>query len=121
MLTIKQKLIEKGKAVCDHTVDISQLEYTVSSTEENPVISELQHQDECDAERGSRMCKEYGCFNPGTSCDNEYDLALDINIGRKQIPNQDAQLPEEMTDEEYRDLDQQLNVKQKEFFYHVLN
>lgn len=42
--------------VCDYTINISELEYTVSATEECSVISELQHQDECDAESGSRMC-----------------------------------------------------------------
>lgn len=65
--------------VCDYTINISELEYTVSATEECSVISELQHQDECDAESGSRMCEEYGCFNPGTSFENnDYDLALDL-------------------------------------------
>lgn len=108
--------------VCDYTINISELEYTVSATEECSVISELQHQDECDAESGSRMCEEYGCFNPGTSFENnDYDLALDLNIGRKQIPNQDEQLARELTDDEYRNLVRTLNVKQKEFFYHVLN
>lgn len=68
------------------------------------------------------MCEKYGCFNPGTSFENnDYDLALDQNIGRKQIPNQDEQLARELTDDEYRNLVRTLDVKQKEFFYHVLN
>lgn len=43
-----------------------------------------------------------------------------MNIGRKQILNEEH-LTGELNDDEYRDLVQKLNIKQKEFFYHVLH
>lgn len=43
-----------------------------------------------------------------------------MNIGRKQILEEDH-LAGELNDDDFRDLVQKLNLKQKEFFYHVLH
>lgn len=92
-----------------------------SNQVDDPVVTELQHENERDANEGSCQSQDFGCFNPGnTSETREYDLALDMNIGRKQISN-DEHLTGELNDDEYRDLVQKLNIKQKEFFYHVLH
>lgn len=57
--------------------------------------------------------KEYGCFDPSVN-----DLGQDIGITRKQLD--DSCLPlNEMSDDAFRTLAQNLNLKQKDFFYHV--
>lgn len=72
--------------MCALTENIAQLEREVLSSEDEPTVTESQHQDECDLQRGSNLSKEFECFNPGiNNGQNDYDLALDLNIGRKQI------------------------------------
>lgn len=57
--------------------------------------------------------KEYGCFDPSVN-----DLGQDIGITRKQVD--DSCLPlNEMSDDAFRTLAQNLNLKQKDFFYYV--
>ena len=121
----KEKIdIGRRNYVDDATANIYQLEKEFLSNEvEEPdvPVTELQHQNECDAQEGSQQSHDYGCFNPGKTPENsEYDLALDLNIGRKQILEED-QLAGELNDDDFRDLVQKLNLKQKEFFYHVLH
>lgn len=114
--------VKRKNYVCALTENIAQLEREVLSSEDEPTVTESQHQDECDLERGSNLSKEFECFNPGiNNRNNDYDLALDLNIGRKQIDFQDDHVSIEMPDAEFRSMVQTLNVKQKEFFYHVLN
>lgn len=108
--------------MCALTENIAQLEREVLSSEDEPTVTESQHQDECDLQRGSNLSKEFECFNPGiNNGQNDYDLALDLNIGRKQIDFQDDHVSTEMPDAEFRSMVQTLNIQQKEFFYHVLN
>ena len=121
----KEKIdIGRRNYVDDATANIYQLEKEFLSNEvEEPdvPVTELQHQNECDAQEGSQQSHDYGCFNPGITPENsEYDLALDLNIGRKQILEEDH-LAGELNDDDFRDLVQKLNLKQKEFFYHVLH
>lgn len=114
--------VNRKKYVCALTENIAQLEREVLSSEDEPTVTESQHQDECDLERGSNLSKEFECFNPGiNNGNNDYDLVLDLTIGRKQIDFQDDHVSIEMPDAEFRSMVQTLNVKQKEFFYHVLN
>lgn len=114
--------VKRKNYVCALTENIAQLEREVLSSEDEPTVTESQHQDECDLERGSNLSKEFECFNPGiNNGNNDYDLALDLNIGRKQIDFQDDHVSIEMPDAEFRSMVQTLNVKQEEFFYHVLN
>ena len=121
----KEKIdIGRRNYVDDATANIYQLEKEFLSNEvEEPdvPVTELQHQNECDAQEGSQQSHDYGCFNPGITPENsEYDLALDLNIGRKQILEEDH-LAGVLNDDDFRDLVQKLNLKQKEFFYHVLH
>lgn len=114
--------VKRKNYVCALTENFAQLEREVLSSEDEPTVTESQHQDECDLERGSNLSKEFECFNPGiNNGNNDYDLALDLNIGRKQIDFQDDHVSIEMPDAEFHSMVQTLNVKQKEFFYHVLN
>lgn len=73
--------------------------------------------------KGDQICqKKFECFNPGiNNGNNDYDLALDLNIGRKQIDFQDDHVSIEMPDAEFHSMVQTLNVNQKDLFYHVLN
>lgn len=119
----KEEIDNRRKIYVDDTADnLCQLEKDFFSNQvDDPVVTGLQHEDERDANEGSCQSQDFGCFNPGnTSETSEYDLALDMNIGRKQILN-DEHLTGELNDDEYRDLVQKLNIKQKEFFYHVLH
>lgn len=60
--------IGRRSYVDDATANIYQLEKEVLSNEvEEPdvPVTELQHQNECDAQEGSQQSHDYGCFNPG--------------------------------------------------------
>lgn len=70
---------------------------------------------------GIRNSEEFGCFNPGPNIEQNYDLGVDVGIGRRQLPYHDEQLSGEMFDNEYRKMIQSLNRKQKEYFYHILH
>lgn len=65
--------------------------------------------------------RNFFCFNPGPNIEQNYDLGVDVGIGRRQLPYHDEQLSGEMLDNEYRKMIQSLNRKQKEYFYHVLH
>ncbi len=67
---------------------------------------------------GSTESQLYKCFDPGRP-DNTYDLALDLGIGRNLV-SEFEQVKALLCDDEYRQLVQRLNKRQKEFFYHVL-
>ncbi|XP_065931772.1 uncharacterized protein [Magallana gigas] len=83
------------------------------------VISALQHSEEIDLNIEDQMCLDHGCFNPETA-GVSYDLGLDLGITRKQVEINDLVF-NTMNDEEYRKLTCELNVKQKQFFYHILH
>lgn len=85
--------------VCALTENVAQLEREVLSSEDEPTVTESQHQDECDLQRGSNLSKEFECFNTGiNNGQNDYDLALNLNMGRKQIDFQDDHVSTEMPD-----------------------
>jgi len=87
------------------------------------VLPEVQHQEEIDANDGPNDSQTFGCFHPG-ECDGgssmEYDLGQDLGLGRKQLDISPLHL-NEVPDDLYRKMVQDLNEKQKEFFYHVLH
>lgn len=91
------------------------------------VLPENEHQEEKDMSDGPSISETYGCFDPGTTCQgienqhyDQYDLGQDLGIARKSIENE--QLPlNEMTDDDYRSILQNLNEKQMLFFYNTLH
>ena len=116
-------IIEKNKYPYNRmsSVDFESLnsnlgEFTFDS--DNIIVAEAQQQNELDELEGSVESGIYKCFDPGRP-ENDYDLALDLGIGRNQI-NGFEQVQGLLCDEEYRKKVQSLNKRQKEFFYHVL-
>ena len=116
-------IIEKNKYPYNRmsSVDFESLnsnlgEFTFDS--DNIIVAEAQQQNELDELEGSVESDIYKCFDPGRP-ENDYDLALDLGIGRNQI-NGFEQVQGLLCDEEYRKIVQSLNKRQKEFFYHVL-
>lgn len=97
----------------------------LESSIRDPVLPQVDHQELIDSSEGYRSSRTYGCFDPSAnkvsnSCEQpcSYDLGQDIGITRKQVD--ESCLPQnEMSDEAFRTLAQNLNHKQKEFFYHV--
>lgn len=47
---------------------------------------------------GIRNSEEFGCFNPSSNIEQNYDLGVDVGIGRRQLPYHDEQLSGEMLD-----------------------
>lgn len=92
----------------DNTLDIS-------------VAPNTQHINEQDSLRKTKPSKLFGCFDPGTSKQHsQYDLFNDMGI----LPtNNDEELllQNRLHESQYRRLVRSLNIKQKEFFYHVLH
>ena len=87
----------------------------------NVVAPNAQYTDEQDKDIGSKESELFGCFDPGKDKQHtEYDL---INyIGIYPRTNDDEELVvKRLKDDDFRKLVQSLNIKQKEFFYHVLN
>lgn len=113
---IDQQLLET--AVTNYSEDLE-------SSIRDPVLPQVDHQELIDSSEGYRSSRTYGCFDPSAnkvsnSCEQpcSYDLGQDIGITRKQVD--ESCLPQnEMSDEAFRTLAQNLNHKQKEFFYHV--
>ena len=85
------------------------------------VAPNTQHRDEQDQEIGTKPSPLFGCFDPGTNKQhNQYDLMDDIGIFPRTNDDEDL-VVKRMTDDDFRKLVRSLNVKQMEFFYHVLN
>lgn len=76
---------------------------------------------------GPSISETYACFDPGTTCQGienqhhvQYDLGQDLGIARKSIEHE--QLPlNEMIDDDYRSMIQNLNEKQIILFYNTLH
>jgi hypothetical protein len=90
------------------------------------VLPENEHQEAIDMSERTSISETYGCFDPGTckgkenEHHNQYDIGQDLGIARKSIEN--VQLPlNEMIDDDYRLMIQNLNEKQMIFFYNVLH
>lgn len=88
-------------------------------------MPQIDHQELIDNIEGHHPSRTYGCFDPSVnevsnSCEQpcSYDLGQDIGITRKQLDDSCFPL-NEMSDDAFRTLAQNLNLKQKEFFYHV--
>ena len=92
----------------DNTLDIS-------------VAPNTQHINEQDSLGKTKPSELFGCFDPGTNKQHsQYDLFNDMGI----LPtNNDEEqlLQNRLHESEYRRLVRSLNIKQKEFFYHVLH
>ena len=85
------------------------------------VAPNTQHRDEQDQEIGTKPSPLFGCFDPGTNKQhNQYELMDDIGIFSRTNDDEDL-VVKRMTDDDFRKLVRSLNVKQMEFFYHVLN
>lgn len=74
------------------------------------VLPENEHQEEKDMSDGPSISETYGCFDQGTTCQgienqhyDQYDLGQDLPLN-------------EMTDDDYRSMIQNLNEKQMLFF-----
>lgn len=95
-----------------------------------PVLPEVDHQELIDSTEGLTASNSFACFDPSFRGDNSgapseqacsYDIGQDLGVSRKQLDD-DFTLPlNEMNDDDYRKHVQSLNLKQKEFFYHVLH
>lgn len=86
------------------------------------VLPENEHQEEINLSDGPSISETYGCFDPGTENQHhdQYDLGQNLGIARKSIENE--QLPlNEMIDDDYRSMIQNLNEKQMIFFYNTLH
>ncbi|XP_078383037.1 uncharacterized protein LOC144665645 [Oculina patagonica] len=85
------------------------------------VAPNTQHIDKQDREIGAKPSAFFGCFDPGTNKQhNQYDLMDDIGIFPRTNDAEDLVL-KRMADDDFRKLVRSLNIKQMEFFYHVLH
>jgi len=85
------------------------------------VAPNSQYRDEQDQEIGTKPSPLFGCFDPGTNKQHkQYDLMDDISIFPRTNDDEDL-VVKCMSDDDFRKLVHSLNVKQMEFFYHVLN
>eukprot|EP00794_Sanderia_malayensis_P013191 gene13191-biopygen10520 len=88
--------------------------------EYSSVAPNAQHHDDQDKETGSQASKLFGCFNPTSSRQSEYDLLDDIGIYPRS-EGSTAVETQTISDLELREKVQLLNNEQMEFFYHVLH
>lgn len=81
------------------------------------VLPENEHQEEIDVSYGPSISEIYGCFDPGTTYQHHdrYDFGQDLDIAQKSIENEELPL-NEMIDDDYRSMIQNLNEKQMIFF-----
>ena len=88
--------------------------------EYSSVAPNAQHHDDQDKETGSQASKLFGCFNPTSSRQSQYDLLDDIGIYPRS-EGSTAVETQTISDLELREKVQLLNKEQMEFFYHVLH
>ena len=90
--------------------------------EEFPEVApNTQHREKEDQEIGAKPSELFGCFDPSTNKQsNQYDLMDDIGMFPRTSDNEELAV-KRMNDEEFRKLVRTLNIKQMEFFYHVLH
>ena len=125
---IDTKKCNYEKATCDLDETMLLNHDEIEEYQRDAVLPENEHQESIDSSIGCSASETYGCFDPGTLGKNtetdmhcqQYDIGQDLGIARRQIEIE--QLPlKEMRDEDYREMVQNLNEKQKEFFYNVLH
>lgn len=81
---------------------------------QDDVVTELQHVDEQDRANGTNLSEEYGCFNPGNSPTEYFDIGLDLTgVSRKHISSEIDIVANELNDEEFRGMVRSLNRKQR--------
>ena len=91
------------------------------NTCDDPVAPNTQHINEQDGAVKTKHSKFFGCFDPGTNKQHsQYDLFDDMGILPRHN-DQEELVQNRLHDSDYRELVRSLNIKQKEFFYHVLH
>ena len=92
------------------------------NTSDDPVAPNTQHINEQDARAKTKPIELFGCFDPGTNKQHsQYDLFDDMGILPRHNDQEELQVQNRLHDSDYRQLVRSLNIKQKEFFYHVLH
>ena len=91
------------------------------NTSDDPVAPNTQHINEQDVAAKTKPSELFGCFDPGTNKQHsQYDLFDDMGILPRRN-DQEELVQNHLHDSDYRQLVRSLNIKQKEFFYHVLH
>ena len=91
------------------------------NTSDDPVSPNTQHINEQDAAAKTKPSELFGCFDPGTNKQHgQYDLFDDMGILPRHNDEEEL-VQNRLNDSDYRQLVRSLNIKQKEFFYHVLH
>lgn len=91
------------------------------NTSDDPVAPNTQHINEQDAAAKTKPSELFGCFDPGTNKQHsQYDLFDDMGILPRHNDEEEL-VQNRLNDSDYRQLVRSLNIKQKEFFYHVLH
>lgn len=91
------------------------------NTSDDPVAPNTQHINEQDAAAKTKLSELFGCFDPGTNKQHsQYDLFDDMGILPRHNDEEEL-VQNRLNDSDYRQLVRSLNIKQKEFFYHVLH
>ncbi|XP_069109303.1 uncharacterized protein [Argopecten irradians] len=78
-----------------------------------------QHTEQEDEQEGSHESKQFIYYKPETAAHQEYDIGVDLGISQTAAHVEHS--PTLLPNEEYLQLVRQLNLKQKEFFLHVLH
>ena len=80
-----------------------------------------EHLESLDAEEGTQQSREYVFFDPDRpSAHSTYDIATDIGLYPTAVGQEVQMLAGRISDDEYRQMLQSLNRKQREFFLHVI-
>ena len=91
------------------------------NTSDDPVAPNTQHTNEQDAAAKTKPSELFGCFDPGTNKQHsQYDLFDYMGILPRHNDEEEL-VQNRLNDSDYRQLVRSLNIKQKEFFYHVLH
>jgi len=91
------------------------------NTCDDPVAPNTQHINEQDAAVKTKHSKFFGCIDPGTNKQHsQYNLFDDTGILPRHN-DQEELVQNRLHDSDYRELVWSLNIKQKEFFYHLLH
>ncbi|XP_069108223.1 uncharacterized protein [Argopecten irradians] len=78
-----------------------------------------QHTEQEDEQEGSHQSKQFIYYKPETAAHQEYDIGVDLGISQTAAHVEHS--PTLLPNEEYLQLVRHLNLKQKEFFLHVLH
>ena len=87
-------------------------------TEYDEIVPGTQQRGLDDLEEGDEDAEQYVHFNPDREEHNNYDIGQDIGIYQK--PLGPTSLAVRMNEADYHELIRSLNIKQREFYHHVL-